>query len=55
MENFTAPALWSPALLPPELDLSSLAAAPIRVPGGEPPAILLLIEIEMQGLEAGAA
>ena len=50
MEAFAAPALYAPALLPPDFAQAELAARPTRTAGGQPSAAVLLVEIEVQGL-----
>ena len=48
----SAPATIAPAVLPPGLALASAAARSARTPGDQPQAAILLIDIDMKGLDA---
>jgi hypothetical protein len=52
MEAFDAPAMTAPALLPDAYIDAAAAARPVRVRGDEPGAAVLLIDIDVQGLDA---
>ena len=41
----------APAVLPDEVAFAVLAARPVRAPGGQPVAAVVLIDIETKGLE----
>lgn len=51
MEGFDAPAVDAPALLPAGAVTAAEAARPLRTPGGEPGAVVLLLEFDVQGAE----
>ena len=48
----SAPATIAPAVLPASLALASAAARSARTPGDQPQAAILLIDIDMKGLDA---
>lgn len=52
MENFTAPALIAPALLPTAFAQAMTESRPLRDPGDPPRATVILLEIDVQGLGA---
>lgn len=47
MENIAAPGQYAPAALPSSVDPPTLALRPLRSDGGEPGAVVLLLEIEI--------
>ena len=49
MEGFAAPGLYPPATLPPAFVRAQLAARPVRDPGGQAEAVVLLVDIVVQG------
>lgn len=53
MEAFAAPAETPPALLPAGFVDAVLASRPVRDPGGQPRAVVVLVEIVVQGEGAG--
>ena len=53
MEAFAAPAETPPALLPAAFVDAVLASRPVRDPGGQPGAVVVLVEIVVQGEGAG--
>jgi len=52
MENFGPANAYPPTSLPPGYVDAQLSARPLRDPGGEPRAAVLLVEIDVQGLAA---
>lgn len=46
MENFGAPMLSAPMLLPDEFAEAEVASRPVRIAGGQPVAGVLLVEFE---------
>lgn len=49
---FASPASTAPATLPDSLVLAMLASRPIRIAGPQPAAAVVLLDIEVKGLEA---
>jgi hypothetical protein len=49
MEGFDAPALDAPARLPTGFVSAAEAARPLREPGAQPGAVVLLLEFDVQG------
>jgi len=47
VEGFTAPGVYAPGLLPPDFEETSVASRPIRAPGTQPAAAVLLVEFEI--------
>lgn len=52
MENFAAPGITAPALLPDAVVSAALAARPVRLAGEQPVAAVILLEIDVQPAEA---
>lgn len=52
MEDFTAPDLVAPSTLPAAFASAMLSGRPTRDPGGQPAAVVVLLEIDVQGLAA---
>lgn len=48
--GFDGPGFQPPATLPAAVEEAALLARPILVPGGEPRAVVLLIEVQAKGL-----
>lgn len=52
MEDFTAPDLVAPSTLPAAFAAAALAGRPTREAGDAPRAVVVLMEIDVQGLAA---
>jgi hypothetical protein len=49
MEAFDAPATVAPATLPAAFVEATLATRPVLAPGGQPGAVVVLLEFEVKG------
>jgi hypothetical protein len=49
MEAFDAPATEAPAILPAAFVAASIATRPVLTPGGQPGAVVVLLEFEVRG------